>query len=156
MKPSTAVTDRQRHRSILETSRSDAGSRTYRSAGRIPSGDLKEADWFEGYGNDLLCCWRIGRRIWRFQTRDPHFARKLSQRAKSRNVLVSVQGEYLQAFDETLSRSQARRLVNRYLLPTNRAPTVKRPQVAPKKTVGHSRPSLGNSQRQLKASSKGA
>ncbi len=88
-------------------------------SGASAGGDYGETDWWESFGDERLSCWRVGRHTWRFQTRDPQLAAKLSERSKARLVLFSVYNGYLRAFDEDMERHQAHDLVTRYLTPPN-------------------------------------
>ena len=68
-----------------------------------------------------LVCWQYVPGICRFQTSSPEIARKLSQRSGARLVAWSVQDGYLRVFEEQIEPWRARRLVKRYLMPTNGA-----------------------------------
>jgi hypothetical protein len=68
-----------------------------------------------------LVCWQYAPGVCRFQTSSPEIARKLSQRSGARLVAWSVQGGYLRVFEEQIEPWRARRLVKRYLTPTNGA-----------------------------------
>jgi hypothetical protein len=71
------------------------------------------------FGPPVLCTWRYAHGTCRFQTTDPEFARKLSQRSGARLVAWSVSGEYLRVFEEEICPWRARQLVTRFLMPTN-------------------------------------
>lgn len=68
-----------------------------------------------------LCTWCYGPGICRFQTTSPQMARKLSQRRGASLVTWSVTNQYLRIFQEEIEPWRARRLVTRYLKPTNGA-----------------------------------
>jgi hypothetical protein len=76
------------------------------------------SDPFFTYGPPELCTWRYAPGICRFQTTSPKFARKLSQR-RGPLVAWSVNKGYLRIFQEAIEPWRARRLVTRYLGPTN-------------------------------------
>src|SRR6266853_252338 len=73
------------------------------------------------FGPPQLCTWRYAHGTCRFQTTDPEFARKLSQRSGARLVALSVNKGYLRIFEEQIEPWRARCLVTRYLAPTNGA-----------------------------------
>jgi hypothetical protein len=77
------------------------------------------SDPFSTYGPPELCTWRYGHGTCRFQTTSPKFARKLSQRRGAGLVGWSVTNNYLRIFEEKIVPWRARRLVIRYLKPTN-------------------------------------
>ena len=77
------------------------------------------SDPFKTYGPPELCTWRYGHGICRFQTTSPQIARKLSQRRGASLVAWSVTNNYLRIFQEEIEPWRARRLVTRYLKPTN-------------------------------------
>jgi hypothetical protein len=79
------------------------------------------SDPFYTYGPPELCTWRYGPSICRFQTTSPQIARKLSQRRGASLVAWSVTKQYLRVFQEEIEPWRARRLVTRYLRPTNGA-----------------------------------
>jgi hypothetical protein len=79
------------------------------------------SDPFKTYGPPELCTWCYGPGICRFQTTSPQIARKLSQRRGASLVAWSVTNEYLRIFEEKIEPWRARRLVTRYLKPTNGA-----------------------------------
>jgi hypothetical protein len=79
------------------------------------------SDPFHTYGQPELCCWCYLPGTCRFQTTDPDFARKLSQRRGARLVAWSVNRGYLRVFEERIEPWRARQLVTRYLTPTNEA-----------------------------------
>jgi hypothetical protein len=72
-------------------------------------------------GPPELCVWRYWPGICRFQTTSPQIARKLSQRRGARLVAWSVGTQYVRIFEEEIEPWCARRLVTRYLMPTNGA-----------------------------------
>ena len=72
-------------------------------------------------GDPDLVFWQYGPGVCRFQTSSPEIARKLSQREGASLVAYSVQGGYLRIFQEEIEPWRARRLVERYLTPTNGA-----------------------------------
>ena len=76
-------------------------------------------DPFETFGPPELCSWRDGAGVCRFQTTSPQFARKLSQRSGATLVAWSVNKGYVRLFQEEIEPWRARRLVTRYLKPTN-------------------------------------
>jgi len=78
-------------------------------------------DPFETFGPPELCSWRDGAGVCRFQTTSPQFARKLSQRSGATLVAWSVNKGYVRLFQEEIEPWRARRLVTRYLKPTNGA-----------------------------------
>lgn len=78
-------------------------------------------DLFNTYGPPELCTWPYGHGICRFQTTSPQIARKLSQRRRATLVAWSVMKQYLRVFEEEIEPWRARRLVTRYLRPTNGA-----------------------------------
>jgi hypothetical protein len=73
------------------------------------------------FGPPELCTWRYAHGTCRFQTTDPEFARKLSQRSGARLVAWSINKGYLRIFEERIEPWRARELVTRYLTPTNGA-----------------------------------
>jgi hypothetical protein len=79
------------------------------------------SDPFKTYGRPELCTWCYGPSICRFQTTSPQIARKLSQRRGASLVAWSVTKQYLRVFEEEIEPWRARRLVTRYLRPTNGA-----------------------------------
>jgi hypothetical protein len=76
---------------------------------------------FKTYGPPELCTWCYGSGICRFQTTSPQIARKLSQRSGTTLVAWSITKQYLRVFEEEIEPWRARRLVTRYLKPTNGA-----------------------------------
>jgi hypothetical protein len=82
---------------------------------------LRRSESYQTFGTSQLCVWRDAPGICRFQTRNPAFARKLSQRSKACLVGYSVSGGYLRVFQEPIKPWRARNLVERYLAPTNGA-----------------------------------
>ena len=82
---------------------------------------LRLTENYPTFGTSQLCVWRHAPRACRFQTRNPVFARKLSQRSKACLVAYSVSGGYLRVFQEPIKPWRARNLVERYLAPTNGA-----------------------------------
>jgi hypothetical protein len=79
------------------------------------------SDPFKTYGPPELCTWCYAPGICRFQTTSPLIARKLSQRRGAILVAWSVTKQYLRVFEEEMESWRARRLVTRYLKPTNGA-----------------------------------
>jgi hypothetical protein len=79
------------------------------------------SELFKTYGPPELCTWCDGPGICRFQTTSPQIARKLSQRCGTTLVAWSVTKQYLRVFEEEIEPWRARRLVTRYLKPTNGA-----------------------------------
>lgn len=79
------------------------------------------SDPFKTYGPPELCTWRYTHGTCRFQTTCPKIARKLSQRRRATLVAWSVTKQYLRIFEEEIEPWRARRLVTRYLRPTNGA-----------------------------------
>jgi hypothetical protein len=75
---------------------------------------------YQAFGTSQLCVWREAPGVCWFQTRNPAFARKLSQRSKARLVAYSVSRDYLRIFKESIKPWRARNLIDRYLAPTNR------------------------------------
>jgi len=59
--------------------------------------------------------------VCRFQTSSAAFACKLAQRSCAKLVAYSVNRRYLRIFQEVIEPWRARKLVKRYLKPTNRA-----------------------------------
>jgi hypothetical protein len=82
---------------------------------------LRLTENYPTFGTSQLCVWRHAPRACRFQTRNPVFARKLSQRSKACLVAYSVSGGYLRVFEERIQPWRALALVRRYLAPANRA-----------------------------------
>src|SRR5262249_15437588 len=82
---------------------------------------LRSIEGYQTFGTSQLCVWRDAPGICRFQTRNPAFARKLTQRSKARLVAWSVSGGYLRVFQESIKPWRGRNLVERYLAPTNGA-----------------------------------
>jgi hypothetical protein len=82
---------------------------------------LRLAESYQTFGTSQLCAWRDAPGVCRFQTRNPAFACKLSQRSKACLVAYSVSGGYLRIFKESIKPWRARNLVERYLAPTNGA-----------------------------------
>src|SRR5262245_42699945 len=82
---------------------------------------LRVTESYQTFGTSQLCVWRDAPGLCRFQTRNPAFARKLTQRSKARLVIWSVGGGYLRVFQEPIKPWRARNLVERYLAPTNGA-----------------------------------
>ena len=78
-------------------------------------------DPFQTFGPPELCTWRYTPGVCRFQTTEPRFARKLSQRSRARLVAWSVNKKYLRIFQEEIQPWRARRLVTRYLKAANEA-----------------------------------
>jgi len=82
---------------------------------------LRLTESYQTFGTSQLCVWRDAPGICRFQTRNPAFARKLTQRSKARLVAWAVSGGYLRLFEERIKPWRGRNLVERYLAPTNGA-----------------------------------
>jgi hypothetical protein len=82
---------------------------------------LRLTESYQTFGTSQLCLWRDAPGVCRFQTRNPAFARKLSQRSKACLVAYSVSGCYLRIFKESIKPWRARNLIERYLAPTNGA-----------------------------------
>jgi hypothetical protein len=82
---------------------------------------LRLTESYQTFGTSQLCVWRDAPRVCRFQTRNPVFARKLSQRSKACLVAFSVSGGYLRVFEERIQPWRALALVRRYLAPANSA-----------------------------------
>jgi len=57
---------------------------------------------YQAFGTSQLCVWREAPGVCRLQTRNPAFARKLSQRSKACLVAYSVSGGYLRVFQEPI------------------------------------------------------
>jgi hypothetical protein len=73
-------------------------------------------------GNRELSAWQTAPGMTWVQTRLPQFARKLSQRGDSRQVVCGVAGGYLRTFEFHHGMAWARRLIARYAAietPTN-------------------------------------
>jgi hypothetical protein len=68
----------------------------------------------EAVGNYSLCAWLVAPGVTWVQTREPKFARKLSQRADSHLVARGVAGGYLRTFAFRHGMAWARRLISRY------------------------------------------
>lgn len=77
------------------------------------------SDPFETFGPRELCTWSCGEGVSCLQTTSPVFARKLSQRSCTTLVAWSVNKRYLRVFQEKIEPWRARRLVSRYVKPTN-------------------------------------
>src|SRR5262249_13491855 len=82
---------------------------------------LRSIEGYQTFGTSQLCVWRDAPGICRFQTRNPAFARKLTQRSKARLVAWAVSGGYLRLFEERIKPSRGGNLVGRYLVPANGA-----------------------------------
>jgi hypothetical protein len=80
---------------------------------------LRLTESYQNFGTSQLCVWRDAPGVCRFQTRNPAFARKLSQRSKACLVAYSVSGGYLRVFQERIKPWRAKSLVKRYLAPAN-------------------------------------
>ena len=80
---------------------------------------LRLTESYQTFGTPQLCLWRGAPGVCRFQTRNPVFARKLSQRSKARLIAYSVSGGYLRVFEERIQPWRAKSLVKRYLAPAN-------------------------------------
>jgi len=72
----------------------------------------------ETYGTPALCLWSVGPGVFRFQTNSPQIARKLAKRSKAQLVAWGVNC-FLRIYQEPMSRRQAIRLVDRYLVTAN-------------------------------------
>jgi hypothetical protein len=73
-------------------------------------------------GKHELSAWQVAPGLTWVQTRSPQFARKLSQRSDSRQVVCGVAGGYLRTFEFHHGLAWARRLIARYAAaetPTN-------------------------------------
>lgn len=65
-------------------------------------------------GDSDLCAWAVAPGVTWVQTRNPTYARKLSQRADASIVAKGVHGGYLRTFEFKHPVSWAERLINRY------------------------------------------
>ena len=86
----------------------------------LPDSPGKYSDGKRETRTDLVF-WPSAPGVCRFQTDSPQIARKLSQRSGARLVAWSVEGGYLRVFEERIEPWRARRLVTRFLRPTNGA-----------------------------------
>lgn len=68
----------------------------------------------EAIGTRSLCAWLVGPGTTWVQTREPHYARKLSQRADARLIAHGVAGGYLRIYSFSHGLAWARRLISRY------------------------------------------
>jgi hypothetical protein len=102
------------------------------------------SDPFRTFGPRQLCTWRYAPGECRFQTTEPRFARKLSQRSRARLVAWSVNKGYLRIFQEPIQPWRARRLVTRYLEATNggfsESAGQSQPLKTPERVTGAARP----------------
>ena len=81
----------------------------------------------ETIGTHPLCAWLAAPGVTWVQTREPKFARKLSQRSDSRLIARGVAGGYLRTFEFQQGLAWARRLIARYTrneTPTNAPKTL--------------------------------
>lgn len=69
----------------------------------------------ETYGPPELSAWQVAPGMFRFQTDSPDFARKLAKRSKARLVAWGI-NSFLRIYQEPMSRRQAIKLVDRYLV----------------------------------------
>lgn len=83
-------------------------------------------DPWQTFGTEELCTWhdRAEPGISMVQTRNPKFARKLSQRSDSGIVREQWTGDYLRIFSIRMQPWQGRRLVVRYLHNADETPFV--------------------------------
>jgi hypothetical protein len=84
-----------------------------------PTITAKSGEINETFGPPVLCCWRYGPGVCRFQTTSPYFARKLSRRSGAGLVAWSVTGGYLRIFQQAIEPWRARSLVTRYIMAAN-------------------------------------
>jgi hypothetical protein len=68
----------------------------------------------EAIGDHWLSAWLVAPSVVWIQTRDPHHARRLSQRGDSRLVASGVAGGYLRTFEFPHGLAWAGRLIARY------------------------------------------